>query len=247
MIGGTTQRPRDQLRRGFAFRLSVGELPGADIVFPMSDPLIKIARDGKAIGEYSLADLGRALRAKTILPTDHYWRPGMSAWERVHFIATEAEAAIPREVSPPPPPAGSASSAEASVPARLYFVLGAVSIPVSAVIALMDVNDVRERMNIFQSLDASNIHKLKIAQAIEDVGAQQLETAFWFASLWAVARLGYYVLKGKTPPDDEAKIKSGRSLFATGLLCLLLAFCYSVATTSRAVWYANHSAQARHR
>lgn len=213
----------------------------------MSNPLIKIARDGKTIGEYSLADLGLALRAKTVLPTDHYWRPGMSAWERVHFIATEAEAAIPREVSPPPAPAVSVASAEASVPGRLYFVLGAISIPVAAVIALMDVTDVRERMNIFQSLDASNIHKLKIAQALEDVGAQQLETAFWFASLWAVARLGYYVLKGKTPPDDEAKIKSGRSLFATGLLCLLLAICYTVATTSGAVVYANHSAQARHR
>ena len=33
LIGGTTQRPRDQLRRGFAFRLSLGESPGADNVF----------------------------------------------------------------------------------------------------------------------------------------------------------------------------------------------------------------------
>jgi len=219
----------------------------------MTPPLIKIARDGKTIGEYTLADLGQALRAKTILPTDHFWRPGMTAWERVHFIAEEAEAAIPREATATPPPpsippsVGSASSVEASVPGRLYFVLGAISIPVAAVIALLDVTDVRERMDIFKSLDASNVHKLKIAQALEDVGAQQIETVFWFAVLWAVARLGYYVLKGKTPPDDEAKIKSGRSLFATGLLCLLLAFCYSVATTSVAVWYANHSTQARHR
>ena len=38
LIGGTTQRPRDQLRRGFAFRLSLGESPGADNVFYNEKP-----------------------------------------------------------------------------------------------------------------------------------------------------------------------------------------------------------------
>ncbi len=66
----------------------------------MSSDLIRIARDGKTIGEYALADLGRAIKAKTVLATDYYWRSGMTGWERVELIA--AEAAIQPQGAPAP-------------------------------------------------------------------------------------------------------------------------------------------------
>lgn len=219
----------------------------------MSNPLIKIARDGKTIGEYSLADLGLALRAKTVLPTDHFWRQGMKDWERVSVIATEAEASIPIEGASPPPPTsnsstnGSEASSEASIAGRLFFVLGAISVPVSVIITLINVSDVSERMSVFRSLDIDNPLKLKIARGVDNVVGQQLETAFWFAVLWAIARLGYYVLKGKTTPNDEAKIKSGRSLFGVSLFCLLLAVFYSGATTGQALRFAERSERVKHR
>ena len=83
----------------------------------MSDPLIKIARDGKTIGEYSLADLGRALRAETVLPTDHFWRVGMEGWERVRYIADTAEEVMKRidEKNSPERPMGESSPAPPAV------------------------------------------------------------------------------------------------------------------------------------
>jgi TPR repeat protein len=65
----------------------------------MKTSLVKIARDGKTIRECTLADLGRAISDKTILPTDYYWRSGMSGWERVELIAAEAAAALEGERS----------------------------------------------------------------------------------------------------------------------------------------------------
>ena len=59
----------------------------------MSTENIRIARNGKAIGDFKLSELGKALRTKTILPTDHYWRTGMNSWERVELIVDEALAA----------------------------------------------------------------------------------------------------------------------------------------------------------
>lgn len=67
---------------------------------------IRVARDGNVIGNFSLANLGQALRDKTVLPTDHYWRGGNANWERVSYIAEEAEEAVARtmpQVVPPPP------------------------------------------------------------------------------------------------------------------------------------------------
>ena len=59
----------------------------------MSTENIRIARNGKSIGDFKLSELGKALRTKTILPTDHYWRTGMNSWERVELIVDEALAA----------------------------------------------------------------------------------------------------------------------------------------------------------
>jgi hypothetical protein len=61
----------------------------------MSTDNIRIARNGKTIGDFNLAGLGSALRNKSVLPTDHYWRNGMNSWERVSLIADEALAAAP--------------------------------------------------------------------------------------------------------------------------------------------------------
>ncbi|MCX8512555.1 MAG: hypothetical protein ORN83_12425 [Chthoniobacteraceae bacterium] len=66
----------------------------------MSAPLIQIARNGKTLGEYTLVDLGRAIRSKSVLPTDHYWRKGMKSWDKVYFIATEATVALGEAENP---------------------------------------------------------------------------------------------------------------------------------------------------
>jgi len=66
----------------------------------MSADSIRIARNGKTIGDFNLAGLGTALRNKSILLTDYYWRNGMNSWERVSLIADEALAAAPAATLP---------------------------------------------------------------------------------------------------------------------------------------------------
>jgi hypothetical protein len=81
----------------------------------MPPSLIKITREGKPIGEYSLAELGRAIRKDSVLLSDHYWRPGMTDWERVQYIAEDAEEVVDRLdalIEPPRPPKGYKSNAK---------------------------------------------------------------------------------------------------------------------------------------
>lgn len=45
--------------------------------------IIKIARNGKILGDFHIADLRLRLHDGTVLPTDHYWVEGMANWELV--------------------------------------------------------------------------------------------------------------------------------------------------------------------
>ena len=46
----------------------------------MSNPSLRIARAGKEIGVHLLEEVRRRLADGQLLPTDHYWTPGMAAW-----------------------------------------------------------------------------------------------------------------------------------------------------------------------
>ena len=207
----------------------------------MSSPLIKIARDGKTIGEYTLADLGQALRAKTILPTDHYWREGMKAWERVHFIAAEAEAAIPKAApSPPPPPpksaiAGSTSTQEASIAGRLYLVLGALAFPAALLTILSILPEIKDRVAMFRLMPPGDTHRLRVAEVIEGLMEQQMEACYCFIGAWILSRLLYFVIKGKVAEADAKKVQYGNALFMASVVALVLSISYAMSIGSHAV------------
>lgn len=44
---------------------------------------VKIARDGKVIGEYAIGKITELKRLRAIRPTDHYWMEGMTDWATV--------------------------------------------------------------------------------------------------------------------------------------------------------------------
>ena len=46
----------------------------------MSNPSLRIARAGKEIDVHLLEEVRRRLADGQLLPTDHYWTPGMAAW-----------------------------------------------------------------------------------------------------------------------------------------------------------------------
>ena len=47
----------------------------------MSNPSLRIARAGKEIGVHALDEVRRRLAAGELVATDHYWMPGMAAWQ----------------------------------------------------------------------------------------------------------------------------------------------------------------------
>ncbi len=47
----------------------------------MAEVSLHIARAGAEIGVFDLADVRARLAAGALLPTDHYWKPGMAAWQ----------------------------------------------------------------------------------------------------------------------------------------------------------------------
>ncbi len=88
--------------------------------------MIKVARAGTVIGEYPEADMPALIRAKTILPTDDYWAPGMSNWAKVLTYQETSPAQTP----PPPPPKteGANNQSRGPVPAWLMAAGGIVLI-----------------------------------------------------------------------------------------------------------------------
>lgn len=109
----------------------------------MRPKLIRIARDGKTIGEYTLADLGRAIKAKTVLATDYYWRSGMTGWERVELIVKEALGALCIAESMPQhepnPGLLSSLSAKIGVSPTQIIALAITAIAVAAVIGYLSM------------------------------------------------------------------------------------------------------------
>lgn len=68
------------------------------------DLKVKFSRNGSPVAEYAYALVAEAYRLKRVLPTDHYWLPGMSEWrlasELIKQIETEAaEAARQTELA----------------------------------------------------------------------------------------------------------------------------------------------------
>jgi uncharacterized protein YbjQ (UPF0145 family) len=68
------------------------------------DLKVKFSRNGSPLAEYAYALVAEAYRLKRVLPTDHYWLPGMSEWrlasELIKQIETEAaEAARQTELA----------------------------------------------------------------------------------------------------------------------------------------------------
>lgn len=60
----------------------------------MADELITISRDGNETGKYLESDLMMLIEQKKVLPTDHYWKEGMTSWGLIsQFIAMRKEAA----------------------------------------------------------------------------------------------------------------------------------------------------------
>jgi hypothetical protein len=88
--------------------------------------MIKVARAGTVIGEYPEADMPALIRAKTILPTDDYWAPGMSNWAKVLTYQETSPAQTP----PPPLPKteGANNQSRGPVPAWLMAAGGIVLI-----------------------------------------------------------------------------------------------------------------------
>ena len=61
----------------------------------MSTPQsVRISRDGKEIGEHSVADALRLLADGTLRNTDHYWQQGMTDWALLSGLKTKEEMRI---------------------------------------------------------------------------------------------------------------------------------------------------------
>jgi phage shock protein PspC (stress-responsive transcriptional regulator) len=65
----------------------------------MSTPLtVKVSRDGKEIGEYSVPDALRLLAEGTLRGTDHYWQQGMPDWALLSGLKAKEEVRIKNEL-----------------------------------------------------------------------------------------------------------------------------------------------------
>ena len=59
----------------------------------MSNEMITVSRAGSEIGKYLEADLLMLIEQKQVLPTDHYWKPGMTAWALISDLLAARKAA----------------------------------------------------------------------------------------------------------------------------------------------------------
>lgn len=50
---------------------------------PQSEVSISVARQGQTIGSFDLKSFKQNVAAGMLLPTDHYWKNGMAAWELI--------------------------------------------------------------------------------------------------------------------------------------------------------------------
>ena len=53
----------------------------------MSDPLIKVSREGTQIGQYPLSKAIAALKSGELRPDDMYWEEGMTTWNKLSELS----------------------------------------------------------------------------------------------------------------------------------------------------------------
>ena len=183
----------------------------------MIEAHVKIARDGKTLGEYSLSDLGRALRSKAVLLTDHYWRPGMKEWASVEAIAKEAEEAVPTSDAPTPPRLPSSGWA------KLHILLG-----ICAVIISISLWDRAEGVKIEWSRQADiymdyhperNINDFKFdGRGVGNYRSLFRELVPLTLIMWIVSRFGFFVVWGDNRSADIKLLRIGDAFFAGALM-----------------------------
>jgi len=105
---------------------------------------IRVARKGKDLGEFSLAELSQKWVEGAVVMSDDYWRPGMRAWGKLQDIREEilsagtppktADTERP-EATPgsPTPPTPEAKTPEAEAGAgrtfgSIVFIIGAITL-----------------------------------------------------------------------------------------------------------------------
>lgn len=52
----------------------------------MSDPLIKVSREGTQIGLYTQSEAIEALKTGELRPDDAYWQEGMTTWKQLSSL-----------------------------------------------------------------------------------------------------------------------------------------------------------------
>jgi hypothetical protein len=198
----------------------------------MSQALIKIARDGKSIGEYSLTDLGLALRAKTVLLSDYYWRPGMKDWERVQLIVTEAEGAVTLTASsaPTPPSAGmETKEITANSPmSRLHLTIGAFDLVYSLCLFLYGIylGVVLSREVARGPASARPFFNPEVYSRIDKTSGELLIYAALILGAFIVSKLTYFIVLGKRREADNKPIKTGDAFFIAAIVIGFGAFIY---------------------
>ncbi len=205
----------------------------------MTQALIKIARDGKGIGEYSLTDLGLALRAKTVLPSDYYWRPGMKDWEMVQLIATEAEGAVTLTASsaPTPPTAGmeTKETTATSPMSRLHLVIGVVALLCSLPFFLFMKwigDDIPSQMEWARSMDKGKLG-YDLVEATESSALRWVLTCCTYFTLsilvaWIVSKVTYFIVLGKRREADIKLNKIGDAVFVAAIVIGFCGYLYAL-------------------
>jgi hypothetical protein len=198
----------------------------------MSQALIKIARAGKSIGEYSLTDLGLALRAKTVLLSDYYWRPGMKDWERVQLIATEAEGAVTLTASPAPtPPSAGMETKEitaTSPMSRLHLTIGGVALVYSLWLFLFakTLGDLFSRLIV--GMEMGDVPSLETAQVVARAVGKLITYALLILVAWIVSKVTYFIVLGKRREADNKPIKYGDAFFVAAIVIGFCAIFYAL-------------------
>lgn len=67
------------------------------ITSDMETSSIKVSRAGVEIGTYELSRILDLVAQKKLLPTDHYWQPGMTGWKPLAALIAETEEAKRKE------------------------------------------------------------------------------------------------------------------------------------------------------
>ena len=210
---------------------------------------IHISRGGAVIGKYSPAVLLALIKSRQVLPTDAYWRAGMTAWAEVFTLdlssletpqpAKETEmpkvAEAPAAAAPVAPPEG--DKPEASPAGRLYLALGLLAVPVATVVSLLNKSELTDLASIFLALPEGSPKRFKVADLIADVGGEMVGTVFLVLAAWAVAAIIYFVIRGRGKKEDEKVIYYGNCGFLGAAVIAGVIFALGMKVASPASRY----------